>query len=108
MVGVYLLVAHMKQTHNGHNQVNFSDSQSNPVNLLTLTWRTTMSKLITLASIRNAAKKFHSDERGLEALQVVMIIAVAAIVMLLVKNNYETLKGWMETLVGEITGWTAA
>jgi hypothetical protein len=58
-----------------------------------------MSKLYNLTK---SLKKFHNDERGLEALQVVMIIAVAAIVMLLVKNNYDKLKGWMETLVGQI------
>lgn len=62
-----------------------------------------MSKL---TAFRRRLTRFHNDERGLEALQVVMIIAVAAIVMLLVKKNYATLRDWMEGLVGDISGWT--
>lgn len=63
-----------------------------------------MSKL---AVLRRGLSRIHRDERGLEALQVVMIIAVAAIVMLLVKNNYETIRDWMEDLVGQITSFTS-
>ena len=62
-----------------------------------------MSKFL---SVKSALNRFHNDERGLEALQVVMIIAVAAIVMLLVKSNYESVKDWVEQMLGEITGWT--
>ena len=62
-----------------------------------------MSKFL---SIKSALNRLHNDERGLEALQVVMIIAVAAIVMLLVKSNYEDVKAWVEQMLGEITGWT--
>lgn len=58
-----------------------------------------MSRTTTL---KQALKRFHTDERGLEALQVVMIIAVAAIIMLLVKNNYEKIKEWMEGLVKKV------
>lgn len=62
-----------------------------------------MSKLFNFTK---SLKKFHQEERGLEALQVVMIIAVAAIVMLLVKNNYETVRDWMEKLVDDICSFT--
>jgi hypothetical protein len=62
----------------------------------------TMRKIFAL---RTNLKKFHQDERGLEALQVVMIIAVAAIIMLLVKSNYKHIKEWMEDLVTSITNW---
>ena len=58
-----------------------------------------MSKLFNFTK---SLKKFHEEERGLEALQVVMIIAVAAIIMLLIKNNYETIRKWMEKLIDTV------
>jgi len=33
-------------------------------------------------NLNNLVRKFHSDEEGLEALQVVMIIAIAAVVLI--------------------------
>ena len=33
------------------------------------------------AKINSLVRKFHSDEEGLEALQVVMIIAIAAVIL---------------------------
>lgn len=61
-----------------------------------------MSKFV---SLKAALKRFHNDERGLEALQVVMILAVAAIVMMLVQKNYGQIKEWVEGLLDRITGW---
>ena len=49
--------------------------------------------------------RFHNDERGLEALQVVMIIAVAALVLALVKLFWSDVKNWVTSLVGDILGW---
>jgi Flp pilus assembly pilin Flp len=34
-----------------------------------------------MSAINTIARKFHSDEEGLEALQVVMIIAIAAVIL---------------------------
>ncbi len=34
-----------------------------------------------MSSINSLVRKFHSDEEGLEALQVVMIIAIAAVIL---------------------------
>ena len=34
-----------------------------------------------MSSLKNICRKFHSDEEGLEALQVVMIIAIAAVIL---------------------------
>ncbi|MGD9637263.1 MAG: hypothetical protein AB7G28_26075 [Pirellulales bacterium] len=34
-----------------------------------------------MSTITNTLRKFHSDEEGLEALQVVMIIAIAAVIL---------------------------
>ncbi len=61
-----------------------------------------MTKLMNL---KQNLKKWHEDERGLEALQTVMIIAVAAIIMLLVKEYYTSVKGWAGGLITSITGW---
>ncbi len=49
---------------------------------------------------------FHTDEDGMETMQIVMIIAVAAIVLLFVKGQWETISNWASTLVTQITGWT--
>ncbi len=35
-----------------------------------------------LTTLTNAMKKFHNDEDGLEAVQVVMIVAIAALVLI--------------------------
>ena len=34
-----------------------------------------------MSTINSLVRKFHSDEEGLEALQVVMIIAIAAVIL---------------------------
>lgn len=52
-------------------------------------------------------KRFHDDERGLEAMQVVMIIAIAALILALVKSFWTTIKDWAQKLVDGITGWTS-
>lgn len=51
-------------------------------------------------------KKFHQDETGMEAIQVVMIVAIAAIVLLVVKSLWDTsIKPWMTNQVTTVTGW---
>lgn len=49
---------------------------------------------------------FHTDEDGMETMQIVMIIAVAAIVLLFVKSQWETISSWASGLVSQVTGWT--
>lgn len=49
---------------------------------------------------------FHTDEDGMETMQIVMIIAVAAIVLLFVKSQWETISGWASGLISQVTGWT--
>ena len=34
-----------------------------------------------MSAINTIARKFHSDEEGLEALQIIMIIAIAAVIL---------------------------
>jgi Flp pilus assembly pilin Flp len=43
----------------------------------------------------NLVRKFHSDEEGLEALQVVMIIAIAALIMIAAATVGKEAVTWM-------------
>jgi hypothetical protein len=54
-----------------------------------------------------AFRRIHNDERGLETLQVVMIIAVAALILALVKLTWPSIQDWFNKLVQAITGWTS-
>ena len=49
-----------------------------------------------ITKFTNSVRKFHSDEEGLEALQVVMIIAIAAIVMIACATLGKTGVTWMK------------
>lgn len=42
--------------------------------------------------LRNSVVKFHKNEAGLEALQVVMILAIAAICLVVVKGQWPGIK----------------
>jgi hypothetical protein len=67
-----------------------------------------MKTLKTLAAKFNtAAKKFDQDQDGMETMQIVMIIAVAAIVLLFVQSQWNGIANWASTLVGQVTSWTA-
>lgn len=57
----------------------------------------------TLTKIKNQLIKFHKNEAGLEALQVVMIIAIAAIFLIFIKTNWETVKEWAQDLIKQVT-----
>ena len=58
-----------------------------------------------VTKINNMLRKFHSDEEGLESLQVVMIIAIAAMIMIAAatvgKSGVEWMKSQAEKLVGK-------
>ena len=58
-----------------------------------------------ITKFTSSIRKFHSDEEGLEALQVVMIIAIAAMVMIACATVGKAAVGWMtqkwESLKGE-------
>jgi Flp pilus assembly pilin Flp len=49
--------------------------------------------------------RFHEDERGLEALQVVMIIAIAALILAFVKTFWGDVKTWFKQLSDPIIQW---
>jgi Flp pilus assembly pilin Flp len=52
----------------------------------------------------NLIRKFHSDEEGLEALQVVMIIAIAAMIMIAAATVGKSGVDWMKDQAGKLVG----
>lgn len=55
-------------------------------------------------NISQRLKKFHNDEAGLEALQVVMILAVAAVALIVVKTQWDTIRKWFTDVMGQGVG----
>lgn len=53
-------------------------------------------------------RRIHEDERGLETLQVVMIIAIAALILALIKAYWPLVRVWFEKLINAILGWNSA
>ena len=50
-------------------------------------------------------RRFHRDERGIETLQAVMIIAVAALILALVKLFWGKVTTWFTGLTDPIINW---
>jgi Flp pilus assembly pilin Flp len=55
-------------------------------------------------SLTSLVKKFHSDEEGLESLQVVMIIAIAAMIMIAAATIGQSGVKWMKDQAGKLVG----
>ena len=55
-------------------------------------------------NLTNLVRKFHSDEEGLEALQVVMIIAIAAMIMIAAATVGKNGVDWMEKQANALVG----
>lgn len=49
-------------------------------------------------------RNFHQDEDGIEAVQVVMIVAIAAIILVAMMTVGNKIYGWMEKKWGELEG----
>ncbi len=59
--------------------------------------------MVTVRNAQASIKRFHDNEDGLEALQVVMIIAVAAVALIFVKKNWnDSIKPWFDELLKQI------
>ena len=65
--------------------------------------------MFTLTKARAAVRSFHENEAGLEALQVVMIIAIAALCLILVKvfwgDENSGIVKWFKDFMNEVLGW---
>ena len=57
-----------------------------------------------MSKLTKIARKFHNNEAGLEALQVVMILAVAAVALIAVKSQWENISAWFHDVMGQGTG----
>ena len=55
-------------------------------------------------NLKNAFRKFHGDEAGLEALQVVMIIAIAGMVMVAAATLGQEVVTWMKDKWSSLQG----
>ncbi len=55
-------------------------------------------------NLTNLVRKFHSDEEGLESLQVVMIIAIAAMIMIAAATVGNSGVEWMKAQTGKLVG----
>jgi Flp pilus assembly pilin Flp len=54
--------------------------------------------------VTNFTKKLHDDEEGLEAVQVVMIVAIAALVLIGVMTIGQEVFNWMKEKWNELKG----
>ncbi len=57
-----------------------------------------------LTKFKNGVKKFHKDEKGLEALQVILIVAIAAIILALLKAFWPDVKNFFKRSIEFIMG----
>jgi hypothetical protein len=57
-----------------------------------------------ITNLTNLVRKFHSDEEGLESLQVVMIIAIAAMIMIAAATVGKSGVDWMTEQSGKLVG----
>jgi Flp pilus assembly pilin Flp len=55
-----------------------------------------------LARKMDALKAFHNDEDGLETVQVVMIIAIAAVVLIALIKFWDEIKTWVKGIFGTL------
>lgn len=49
-----------------------------------------------------AVKKFDSDEQGIEAIQAVLILAIAAVAFLTIQPAWDTIRQWAADAIDEL------
>ena len=62
-----------------------------------------MKKVMT--QIRARVARFNKNQKGLETLQTVLIIAVAAVILAFVVNQWEGIEMWAEGVITDITSF---
>ena len=56
--------------------------------------------------VKQAIYRFHKNEDGIEAIQVVMILAIAAVALIVVRTQWSSIKGWFNEQVSDsVDGW---
>ena len=61
-----------------------------------------------LTTFRKRIRRFHANQKGLETLQVVLIIAVAAVILAFIVNSWETISGWAGQVLQDIVDFEAS
>lgn len=56
-----------------------------------------------ISDMRQNIERFNRDEDGMEAMQVVMIVAIAAMVLIALKVFWKTIWSWADGLVSKVT-----
>ena len=51
---------------------------------------------------RSRIIQFHREEEGIEAAQVVMILAIAAVALLVIKSAWPTIRDWFKDTIDEL------
>jgi len=51
-------------------------------------------------------KALHEDEEGMEAMQTVMVISVAAIICIFVRGFWPGIRTWFRQSVQDVIGWS--
>jgi hypothetical protein len=59
---------------------------------------------VSTTNLRNRLTAFHKNEDGMEALQMVLIIAIAAIVLALVVRMWPAIAQWVTDMINSVTG----
>jgi Flp pilus assembly pilin Flp len=62
------------------------------------------SQVMSLKNIKTRIARFHNDEDGLEAVQVVMIVAIAAIILVAVMTLGQEVFDWLREKWNELRG----
>jgi ABC-type microcin C transport system permease subunit YejE len=58
-----------------------------------------------VSTIRQRIASFNQDERGMETLQIVLIVAVAAIILALIVNQWPNIKTWAQNAIQAVTNF---
>jgi Flp pilus assembly pilin Flp len=67
-----------------------------------------MTSTQELTGWSGALRNFHQDEDGLEAIQVVLIIAIAAVVLIALKVFWGYIKDWVNTVFHNLSNTSDA
>lgn len=65
-----------------------------------------MFERISRSGLGRQIRDFHSNEDGIEAIQVVMILAIAAVALLVVKNKWEDVKSFFNDNTDQAIEWS--
>ena len=58
-------------------------------------------------TLSQALRAFHEDQDGMEALQVVMIVGIAAVLLLLINMMFPSIRKWVVDNVKTLLGFKA-